>query len=103
MSDPRETWIGKHPDDGREYDCQCARCGSTLTFEACEECGGDGHYEDVDGPDAGGFYDDGPCNICAGKGAFPICLSTEDWCNANPMPGRAETARHTAEWFLVIP
>lgn len=76
---------GKCPSDGREWDCQCARCGSSMGVEDCWHCGGDG----------------GPCIECDGEGTYPLCLSGTEWCEANPRPGREKIQRHTPEWFLV--
>lgn len=87
----------KPPNDGRQYDCQCARCGSTLSFEDCWECGGDGYVaDDVDGFDGDDVV---PCNVCAGEAAFPVCISTEEWCKAHPIQGREDIERATPEWF----
>ena len=87
----KETFIGTHPRDGREYDCQCARCGSTLTFETCAECAGDGYIEDDD--------DATTCITCDGKGSWPLCISSEEFCEANPLPRRIAMRRSTPEWF----
>jgi hypothetical protein len=92
------------PSDGREWDAQCARCGSSLSFEECEQCGGEG----VDGHECGDDScccadpeDNLPCDICRGQGAFPRCLSSTDWCKANPAPGREAIEPSTPEWFVV--
>lgn len=93
------------PPDGREWDCQCARCGSSLSFEQCEHCGGEG----LDGHDCGEDtcccgapdVDNVECNVCLGRGSFPVCLSSAEWCQANPLPGRERFQRNTPEWFLV--
>jgi hypothetical protein len=76
-------------------DVACARCGSTLTFEECQECGGAGTVmlPDFD------FDEDITCPDCGSKGTYPACISSEEFCLANPLPGRAEVARHTPEWF----
>jgi hypothetical protein len=94
-----------HPHDGRDWECQCARCGSTLEWESCEACGGEG----ITGP--GELYEQDPlwydeddyepCHQCNGEASWPICVSTPEWCEANPMPGREKTPRHTPEWFVV--
>jgi hypothetical protein len=54
------------PNDGREWELQCARCGSS----------------------------------CATPRPF-WCLSSAEWCNANPMPGRESVERGAIEWFVV--
>jgi hypothetical protein len=94
-----------HPQDGRNWDCQCARCGSTLEWEGCGACDGEG----ITGP--GELYEQDPlwydeddyepCHQCDGEASYPICVSSEEYCQAHPMPGREETPRHTPEWFVV--
>lgn len=100
-----ETFIGpKPPDDGHDYDCGCARCGSTIIWESCETCGGEG----VDGHDCGEDCccclhpeDNMRCDMCGGTGGEYLCVSSEAWCNANPLEGREETPRHTPEWYRI--
>ena len=100
-----KTVIGPHPPyDGQQWDCQCARCGSSLTFEDCEGCGGDGLYGHDCGEDSCCCLnpeDNVPCDICRGEGAFPVCMSSPYWCDANPLPGREKVAGRTPEWFRV--
>lgn len=99
-----ETFIGNNPpNDGFEYDCQCARCGSSLAWEPCSACGGEG----ITAP--GELYEQDPlwyspddyhhCHQCGGEASFPICMSGFDWCLFNPNPGRIEIEPHTPEWF----
>lgn len=57
-----QEWL---PQDGKDYDAQCARCGSTWDI-----------YEDTG------------------------CLSSREWCKANPLPGR-ESQQSMPEWFRV--
>lgn len=100
------TYIGmEHPHDGRRWECHCARCGSSLEFETCEMCGGEG----VDGHDCGEDScccmhpdDNITCDACLGRGAWPRCMSSFEWCEAHPLPGRAETKRSTPEWYAVF-
>lgn len=40
-----------------------------------------------------------PCHVCGGGGGWLVCLSSAEWCEANPMPGRESVARGTVEWF----
>lgn len=86
------------PKDPWDYDTQCARCGSSLRFEACEMCDGEGwiegtrHYHVVEHLG---------CPSCRGERCFPICLSSEEFCQSNPLPGREGEKRSTPEWFKV--
>lgn len=90
------------PDDGKSWDCQCARCGSSLTWDACEACDGEG----VSGHDCGEDCcccmdpeDNVRCDFCRGTGGFYHCLSSHAWCAANPMPLREQVEGGTPEWF----
>lgn len=72
---------------GDEEDVQCARCGSSCYFVTCGDCGGDGEVEDDDWQWEGEFH---RCTLCLGTGGWWRCLSSEEWCRGNPMPGREE-------------
>lgn len=83
---------------------QCARCGSSLEFEECPNCGGEG----VDGHDCGEDccccadpFDNVRCDICGGTGAFPRCTAAPEWCNAHPLPDRENVPRSMPEEFAV--
>lgn len=102
----KDTHIGlNHPQDGREWDCQCARCGSTLTWESCGACGGDGCTA------PGELYEQDPlwydmddiqvCHECGGEAWFPNCISSPEYCEGNPIVGRESIPRHTPEWFAL--
>ena len=88
--------IGKCPRDGREWDCQCARCGSSCYVVDCDNCGGEGEIEDEDWQCAGEFH---RCDWCGGEGGHWACGSSADWCEAHPNDGRADVKRGTVEWF----
>lgn len=92
------------PQDGKQYDCQCARCGSSCDWEECDWCAGEG----VDGHECGEDCcccvdpeDNIECDICAGAGGYWRCLSSVEWCLANPIAGREEQERGSAEWFEI--
>lgn len=86
------------PSDDRDWENQCARCGSSVHRVRCESCGGDGCLpEEDDGLD---FHEgDDTCETCNGAGGWWICLSSEEFCNANPAPGRLLFVRGAIEWF----
>jgi hypothetical protein len=93
---------------GDEEDCQCARCGSSAEYAPCGNCGGDGY----DGHDCGEdccpclFPDENVvCDWCRGRGGAYHCLSSPEWCNANPMAGREgieSTALNAQAWSEVL-
>lgn len=102
----KDTVIGlRHPEDGRNWECQCARCGSSMDFAECSACGGEG----VTAP--GELYEQDPlwydeddfqkCSACDGMGGDWYCISSPEWCEAHPIAGREGTMRHTPEWFVV--
>lgn len=88
---------------GPEIDLQCARCGSSVLCEHCDECD-DGY----DGHDCGEdccaclYPDDNvPCMCCDGTGVYRRCLSSPEWCEANPIPGREHVPRGAVEWYTI--
>lgn len=90
--------------DGAEWDAFCARCGSSTDSVQCEACGGEG----VDGHDCGEdscmCRDPEPnvsCSYCQGRGSWLVCLSSEEWCRANPLVDREAVERGRTEWFRV--
>lgn len=106
MADTTDSVIGlEHPNDGRDWECQCGRCGASLEWVECEACGGEG----ITGP--GELYEQDPlwydpddyenCHQCGGQASFPRCLSSLAWCQANPIQGREAIAISTPEWFIV--
>lgn len=89
------------PNDGCDWDSQCARCGSSTTRQDCGECGGAGwlFVEDI-GCD-GAAEDYRRCLTCCGRGGWECCLSGDEWCQAHPRPGREQVERGEIEWFVV--
>lgn len=99
------------PRDGQEWDCQCARCGSSVDDgESCWQCFGEGDLgsaciDDLCYGNEECIHGDSEvitCDICGGRGVLPpTCLSGAEWCEAHPMPGRDATPRGSLEWFVV--
>lgn len=84
------------PDDGQAWEGQCARCGSSTYYTPCSACDGDGSVEseDYDGP-----YEES-CQQCLGEGGWRTCISSAEWCAANPVTADAPE-RGVIEWFVV--
>jgi hypothetical protein len=100
--------IAEHPPDemyasGLEIDCQCARCGSSMSTEHCQECedGFDGHDCGEDCCCCLHPEDNVECQYCRGTGVRHICLSSPEWCGANPLPGREDVQRGAIEWYTI--
>lgn len=85
------------PDDGREWDCQCARCGSSADHQECTACGGEGYVEEQD--DEIGDIEYYRCDVCDGHGSWHSCMSSEAYCVGNPIDGRSYIRRGKIEWF----
>ena len=88
------------PRDGRDWNCQCARCGSSCDSIGCDECDNDGIVLEDDYNDEG---DDCyvECPDCCGNPVRYYCLSSPEWCKANPVDGRENVPRGMIEWFVV--
>ena len=101
----QQSVIGKnHPRDGNRWECQCGRCGSSMFSEDCQHCGGEGVTDHDCGEDTCCCLypeDNVPCDICGGEGAFLLCISSKEWCQAHPLNGRENVERHTPEWFRI--
>lgn len=100
--------ISKHPPmemyaDGVEIDCQCARCGSSVDLVDCVDCedGYDGH--DCGEDCCACIYpeENVPCQMCDCEGHWHQCISSEEWCQENPIPGRENMRRGEIEWFTI--
>lgn len=91
--------IQRPPNDGREWDNQCARCGSSVDFFECEECDGMGYIDCNDD-----YLDpEMVCQCCGGRGGLWLCLSTPQFCLDNPLPGREHISPGAIEWFTFEP
>lgn len=101
--------IADHPtpemyESGLEIDCQCARCGSSCHYVECHNCDSEypGYsYHDC-GEDCCCCLNPEPnmrCDVCDGHGGWQCCLSSPEWCNANPLEGREDVPRGRIEWF----
>lgn len=83
---------------GLELDVQCARCGSSVDSERCENCD-DGWTEgDEDADICGCGYT--RCWACDGRSVRHRCLSSPEYCEAHPLPGREGVERGKVEWFV---
>lgn len=85
-----------------QWGSQCARCGGSVDWASCYNCGGDGELgsDCIDDLCHGGeciHGDSGQlrCDICDGNGGWDRCISGPEYCNAHPMPGR-ESVKTTA-------
>lgn len=61
-----------------------------MSTEPCGFCEACGYTQER--PDPG-------CPKCLGTGHASYCLSSAQWCEDNPLPGRELTPRHTVEEF----
>jgi len=82
---------------GLELDCCCARCGSSVDADRCGNCE-DGWILADDDDEWG---EDEPCPWCGGKFITHRCLSSPEWCGANPLPGREDVPRGKVEWYTI--
>lgn len=101
-------YIGEHPTDemyrtGLELDVSCARCGSSVATEHCDYCedGYDGHDCGEDCCMCLHPEENVICQYCRGSGVWHTCLSSPEWCEANPAPGREDVKRGQLEWFTI--
>ena len=91
---------GRVPGDSAQYydECCCARCGSSCGSDGCDTCGNDGFITDDD-TEWGESEEFLRCPECLGNPVRYFCLSSAEWCEANPLPGRESTPRGLVEWF----
>jgi hypothetical protein len=78
-----------------EYVNQCGRCGSGIHYTDCIDCDGTGSPDPHD--------PEGWCPECEGDGFIAFCISSQDWCYANPLPGHEHTPRNTVIGVQVGP
>jgi len=91
------------PADGRKWDCQCARCGSSVEWEQCPNCE-DGYSHHDCGDDCCCCADPEPnvrCHWCGGMGGWLACIAPPRSCQANPRPGREKVDCGAIEWFCL--
>lgn len=96
-------WFCVRDEHGDDWDCQCARCGSSAVHVVCYNCGGDDEAlgsDCIDDLCHGGECIHGDsgfirCDICRGKGGWWRCCSGREYCDAHPMPDR-ESVKSTA-------
>lgn len=91
------------PADGKQYDCQCARCGSSCEHIDCFDCE-DGFSDHDCGEDTCPCAEpelNVVCDTCRGYGGWWNCISTPEFCNGTPIPGRESVKRGKVEWFEV--
>ena len=72
-------------------DAQCARCGSSVHYVRCWDCGDEGVTHHDCGEDTCCCLhpeDNVVCETCGGDGGSLHCISGPEWCEANPLPGR---------------
>jgi len=94
---------GTPPADGRNWECQCARCGSSADWIDCWAC-----VDGMAGHDCGEDCcmclrpeENVICEICGGNGGGWRCLAALIYCEENPMDGREQIVRGAIEWFTV--
>jgi hypothetical protein len=102
------TIIAARPSDemyrtGLEIDCQCARCGSSADSEHCEHCenGFEGHDCGEDCCACLHPEDNIPCSFCGGAIIWHRCMSSPEFCQANPLAGREDIERGRIEWYTI--
>jgi hypothetical protein len=71
-----------------EDEPQCPRCGSSQEFVPCWSCGGEVFTDHDCGEDTCccRFPENNVvCDHCRGRGGHYRCLSSKEWCEANPL------------------
>jgi hypothetical protein len=73
-----------------DLDPSCARCGSSTGWVDCWACC---HGVVLEEDDEGTGLSTVTCEWCNGNGGSAACLSSAEWCEANPLPGHGEVER----------
>lgn len=85
-------------------EAMCARCGGSVDWLRCPNCGGAGLSHHDCGEDSCCCLDpedNVDCNWCGGTGGSWHCLNTPEWCKARPLAGREHiesTALNSQAW-----
>ena len=89
------------PQDGQDWDCQCARCGSSCDRQDCYNCEEGFSHHDCGEDCCCCLYPEPNvvCDVCQGYCGWWSCLSSPEWCEANPLPGREDISRGKIEWY----
>ena len=91
----------QHVRDGLEHhdgpdgysDPTCGRCGSSTIWIECDNCGGEGvTHHDCGEDTCCCLYpeDNVACQCCLGSRGRIVCISSREWCEEHPLPGRHE-------------
>lgn len=72
-----------------DIEYECGRCGSSMDSAPCGFC------------DGCGIPPDPNCDACYGTGTVFSCMSTKEWCETMPAPGRENEPRHSIDAFFV--
>lgn len=90
--------VHHYREDGEYLGTSCARCGSSAESLPCGNCD-DGIIEDDTDPLWGVEVHE--CDWCMGRGGSWHCISSPEWCEANPLPGKEgieSTALNSQAW-----
>ncbi len=73
-----------------------------MSHIACEQCD-DGYTADGELHEQDPLWydedDTEPCDSCHGAGGWFVCISSPEWCETNPAPGREKIERGQLEWW----
>lgn len=86
------------PESEERTPSECTRCGGSLEWLRCSNCGGEGvSYHDCGEDSCCCLHpeDNVECDWCHGEGGALHCANSPEWCEENPLPG-CETIPSTA-------